>query len=238
VVRPSPSGSVARLAGLLLEHAVGDPLGDELTDWLGRSSRFRAFVEANRDKIRKKVRGAADPEARLDVRAELRTAHRLLADRRIELAFEPYGSGRAGPDFAVRFRTAPAFNLEVTRLRREPGEAALGGLILVKLRQLPPSIPNAILVVVEGDVATVDVAGAARRLRARADRKEEAFFTARGFTDTRAFYERYLRLGGVFVYSEVAPGDARATLWVNPSARIALPDRAAAACLGCLNAET
>jgi hypothetical protein len=90
----------------------------EIHAWLASSSRFRTFAEANRDKIRKKFRGATDPEASLDVRAELRAARLLLADRRIELAFEAYGSGKGGPDFTISFRGAIAFDLEVTRLRR------------------------------------------------------------------------------------------------------------------------
>ena len=72
--------------------------------WLSGSKRFRAFAEAHRDKIRKKLRGAADAEARRDVRAELRVAHLLLADRHIELAFEAYGSTNRGPDFTVAYR--------------------------------------------------------------------------------------------------------------------------------------
>ena len=68
-----------------------------MVEWLAGSPRFRAFAEAHRDKIRKKIRGAADPEALRDVRAELATARLLLADRRIELAFEAYGSGKTGP---------------------------------------------------------------------------------------------------------------------------------------------
>ena len=59
--------------------------------------RFRTFAEAHRDKIHKKFRKAADPEALRDVRAELLVARLLLADKRFELAFEAYGSGKAGP---------------------------------------------------------------------------------------------------------------------------------------------
>ena len=102
----------------LLGGAPSDPMAEELAAWLAGSPRFRAFAEAHRDKIRKKLRGAADAEARRDVRAELRTAHLLLADRRIELAFEAYRSGKAGPDFTASFRGGRSFNLEVTRVRR------------------------------------------------------------------------------------------------------------------------
>ena len=54
--------------------------------------------------MRKKVRAASDDAALLDVRAELLVAALICTDRRFKLAFEPYGSARGGPDFAVVFR--------------------------------------------------------------------------------------------------------------------------------------
>jgi hypothetical protein len=232
----APGTAVERLAHDLFDRAPEDPMADELVGWLAGSARFRGFAEAHRDKIRKKLRGATDAEARWDVRAELRVAHLLLADRRIELAFEAYGSGKVGPDFTVSFRGERRIDLEVTRLRRAPETAGYGPL-LAKLRQLRPSVPNALLVAIEGDSAeALDVAAATRLLRARADAKDETFFSSRGFEGTRGFYERYLRLGAVLVWCEGAAGDARAALWSNRSARIALPERAARACLVCLRA--
>ena len=229
--------AVERLAHYLFDRVPTDPLADEVAGWLAGSSRFRAFAEANRDKIRKKLRGAADVEARRDVRAELRVAHLLLADRRIELAFEAYGSTKRGPDFTVTFRGERSFNLEVTRPRRAPDAAGVGGPLLAKIRQLPPSVPNAVLLAVEsGDAEALDVAAAVRSLRDRADAKDETYFATRGFKGTREFYERYLRLGGVLVWSEAAIGDARAATWENRSARIALPERAVRACVVCLRA--
>ncbi len=212
-------------------------MGEELAGWLAGSARFRSFAVAHSDKIRKKLRGAVDQEARRDVRAELHAAHLLLADRRIDVAFEAYGSGKVGPDFTITYRGALTFNLEVTRLRRPPGSADFGGSLLAKLRQLPPSAPNALLVAIEGDSAeALDIAGVTRAVRARADKKDEPFFVSRGFDGSRGFYERYLRLGAVLVWCEGASGDARAALWSNRSARIALPARAARACVACLRA--
>ena len=203
------------------------------------SARFRAFAEANRDKIRKKIRGAADDDSLRDVRAELRTARLLLGDRRIELAFEAYGSGKSGPDFTISFRGARSFNLEVTRPRRLPDATGLGASLLAKLRQLPPSAPNAVLFAIDAEsVAALDVDAATQMLRSRADAKDEAFFTTRGFEGTRGFYERYLRLGGVFVLAEGGRGDACATLWLNRSARIAMPEPAARACLAVFRTGT
>lgn len=209
-------------------------MAEELLEWLATSARFRAFAEAHRDKIRKKLRTAADADALRDVRAELHVAQVLLSDPRVELAFEAYGSGRGGPDFTVTYRGSATFNLEVTRLRHAPGATATtyGAPLLAKLRQLPPSVPNAVLVAIEGDTAAAfDVAAATHALRSRADAKDEAFFTRRGFEGAHGFYERYLRLGAVFVWCEDAAGDARAALWTNRSARIAVPERAVGACL-------
>lgn len=238
MARATPPGTaVERLVHHLFDRTPGDPTAEELTGWLAGSGRFRAFAEEHRDKIRKKLRGAADQEAMRDVRAELRAAYLLLADRRIELAFEAYGAGRAGPDFTVTFRGQRAFNLEVTRLRRVPTAVGFGRLLMAKLHQLPPSMPNALLVAIEGDSAVaLDVAAASRALRAQADRKDEPFFVSRGFDGTRGFYERYLRLGVVLVWCEGAAGEGRAVKWSNRSARIRLPERAARACLLCLQA--
>ena len=237
MARATAPGAVERLAQYLFDRVATDPLADEVAGWLAGSNRFRAFVETNRDKIRKKLRGAADEDARRDVRAELRVAHLLLADRRIELAFEAYGSTKRGPDFTVTFRGERSFNLEVTRPRRAPDAAGFGGPLLAKIRQLPPSVPNAVLLAIEGgDADALDVTAAARSLRDRADARDETYFATRGFKGTREFYERYLRLGGVLVWSEAAIGDARAATWDNRSARIALPDRAVRACVLCLRA--
>ena len=200
-------------------------MAQELLGWLAGSPRFRDFAEAHRDKIRKKLRTARDVEALRDVRAELRTAWLLLADRRIELAFEAYGSGKTGPDFTVTFRGSRSFNLEVTRPHRMLDATGLASSLLAKLRQLPPSASNAILIAIPGGTAdALDIDAAARALRSRADAKDEAFFTTRGMAGTRGFYERFLRLGAVFVSAEDASGDARATVWFNRSSRIAVPE--------------
>lgn len=233
--RTTPASTVERLARHLFDGLAGDPLVDEVSAWLTESSRFRAFADEHRDKIRKKLRGATDAEARRDVRAELRAAHLLLGDRRIELGFEAYGSGRGGPDFTVAFRGDRAFNLEVTRLRGVPGATLHGGPLLAKLRQLPPSVPNALCIGIDGDAAgALDVAAAVRSLRGRADAKDEAFFTTRGFDGSRGFYARFLRLGAVVAWCEGAPGGARTALWRNPSARIEIPERALRASVACL----
>lgn len=228
------STALHRLISHLTDPAGDDPLTDELARWLAGSARFRTFAEQHRDKIRKKLRGAMDAEARRDVRAELRAAHLLLGDRRIELAYEAHGA-TGGPDFTVTYRGGRAFNLEVTRLRGDPRAADLGGRLLAKLRQLPPGAPNLLVIAVGGDSAEVlDVGGMTRGLRDRADRDEDGVLTAAGVQSRRAFYDRFLRLGAVLTWCESAGGDHRAVLWTNRSARIAVPARPAAACLALL----
>ena len=145
------------------------------------SARFRAFAEGNRAKIHKKLGGARDDESLRDVRAELQVAHLLLADRRIEVAYEAYGSGKAGPDFTITYRATRTVNVEVTRMQRVAEPTGVAESIVAKLRQLPPSVPNILVLAVGGASAEdVDVAAAAGLLSARADAKDEAFFEGRG----------------------------------------------------------
>jgi hypothetical protein len=233
---PTPT-AVERLARDLWDRGPDDPMADELLGWLSGSARFRSFAVAHQDKIRKKFRTATDPEALRDVRTELLVARLMLADPRFDLAFEAYGSGRGGPDLTVAYRGARSFNLEVTRLRHRPTDAGGTGSLLTKLRQLPPSAPNAVLISIEGDTAAaLDIEAIVRALRSRADMKDEAFFAARRLDGSRGFYERFLRLGGVLVWCEAAIGDGRSSLWINRSARIALPTRAIQAGLQCMAA--
>lgn len=211
--------TVERLLNHLFGENANDPLADEIGDWVGASPRFRDFLEGHRDKARKKLRGATDPDARRDVRAELHVASRLVADRRIGLEWEAYGSTGGGPDFTITYRSKPSFNLEVTRLRSADAAMVHGGPMLSKLRQLPPSVANALLVVVD-EGPRIDPAAVSQTLRARADAKDEAFFARRGFRGSRDFYDRFRRLGAVIVWAD-AP--AAAGVWLNRSARIAMP---------------
>ena len=220
------SARVPPAARLLVDHlGDGAPLPGPLADlegWLAGSSRLRAFVDANRDKIRKKVRLATADDARQDLWAELRVATRLLTDRRIDLDFEAYGSGNRGPDFTATYRAGRAFNVEVTR-RHGPAADGLERTILAKLRQLPPSRANVLVVAV--DVAAggpPDPAPVLRELRTHADRRDDAWFAAHGLTDAAAFHQGVLRLSAVLTSSE--PPDRRSDVrsWTNAGARIAL----------------
>ena len=230
------SSAIEQLAAFLLDDAPADPLAEELIGWLASSSRFRVFATTYRDKIRKKLRGAGDSESRLDVRAELSVARLLLADERVALQFEVSGLA-GGPDFAVTHR-GRALNLEVTRLRRPPEPVSIGRALLGKLRQLPPSVPNVLLLATgASDIDSLAVDAAVKALRARADAKEEEFFARYGLSGSRGFYDRFLRLGAVLLWSENASSDHRVQLWINQSARIEPPARALRAIHACLQAE-
>jgi hypothetical protein len=241
---PTPSLTVRRLVAYLLDADPGaagaggtlDPALADCSWWLMASPRFRAFSEENRDKIRKKLRGATSAEARLDVRAELRLAASVLADRRIELAFEAYGAGRRGPDFAATFRAGRPFNIEVTRRHGAGGDRAVEGAILGKLRQLPPSAANVLVIALAGTEPAPDPAPMLRDLRVRADRRDDAFFAAGGVYDAQGFHAGLLRLAAVVTWAEAAGEGARVAGWANPGARVALPDVALRALLAALGA--
>ncbi|HVQ23111.1 MAG TPA: hypothetical protein VMT36_07535, partial [Candidatus Saccharimonadia bacterium] len=149
--RAGPRGTaVERLVSDLYGGGPEDPMAEELAGWLATSARFRSFAEAHRDKIRKKLRSARDADALRDVRTELQVAHLLLADRRIELVYEAFGARKGGPDFTATYRGGRSFNVEVTRVRGDAGSVVHGGPLLAKLRQLPPSVPNALVLAIDG----------------------------------------------------------------------------------------
>src|ERR1051326_609725 len=172
----------------------------ELARWATDRPRFAAFLDTNQDKVRKKLRGASNEEARLDVRAELHVAYLVLEDRRFELGFEAYGSGQPGPDLTVTYRANQRFNLEVTRLRGDAEAVKVGDVIVAKVRQLTADLPNLLVVTGRGLVATADdLAATLKRLKARVDGRDDDFYTRRGYRDTRDFFGRYQRLAGAFV---------------------------------------
>src|SRR5262249_33176730 len=148
------------------------------------------LIAFNQDKVRKKLTTADDEERRQDVRAELRVAYLVLADRRFEVALEAYGAHRLGPDITVTYRANQRFNLEVTRLRTSgsPTVPRLADVIGGKLRQLPAEVPNALVIaghelgVSEACEGSID---AALRLLRTHGRQNEL-----------------TRLGGVFILDE------------------------------------
>ncbi len=210
-------------------------LAGEVAAWLAASSRFRAFVETYRDKIRKKARGPRDDEGRRDLSFELAIASLLLGDRRFELEYEPYGVGKRAPDFRVTFRSRLSFNVEVRRLRRPapvpiaPSDPAwLTRAVCDKLGQLRPAMINVLVLGAAGPSAADTLAPAMAWLQDRAAHRDDALFVGRGFTGTRDFLRHYQRLtGALWVAGEV--GVPPISLWRNTQARHPLPTDAARA---------
>jgi hypothetical protein len=234
--RPSATPSILRLVEYLLDGPAPAPELAALPAWLAAGARFRTFAEANRDKIRKKVRGARTASARLDLRTELQVAALLLADRRIDLAFEAYGAGLRGPDFTATFRAGRPFNVEVTRRLGGGDGPILEPAILGKLRQLPPSVSNVLVVAVDGPDRAPDPGPALRELRGRADRRDDAFFLPRGVDGAAAFHAGLLRLAAVVTLADRAVASARVAAWTNAGARIPLPEPTQRAILAALRA--
>ena len=222
--RPSTSPTIERLVAYLVDGPWPDPVLADLPAWLAAAAGFRSFAETNRDKIRKKLRHATDGPARLDVRAELRVAALMLADRRFQIAFEAYGAGRRGPDLTATFRAGRPFNVEITRRRPVQGPASLESTILAKFRQLPASTANVLVIAVDEHRGAPDPAPVIHDLRLRADHREDAFFAARGQGGAAAFHAGLLRLGAVLTWAEAAEPAARVASWVNANARILVPD--------------
>ncbi|HEU5101940.1 MAG TPA: hypothetical protein VFU22_23120, partial [Roseiflexaceae bacterium] len=203
--------------------------------WVASSARFRAFAELYRDKIRKKVRGMRDDEGLRDLQFELEVSYLLLSERRFALEYEKGGVGKQrGPDFCVTFKTHTPFNVEVKRIRVSEVDPTAGppeynriaSTICQKIGQLPPGMINLLVLTSEGELYhDADVAAAMLGLRARAERKDDPFFSRRGFSSAGDFLKQYQRLSAVLFHTQLAQGNRHAgSLWLNPLARQRLPD--------------
>lgn len=208
-------------------------LYSEFEGWARDSRRFRAFAISYRGKIRAKLNNVHDEEGMKDLRAELETAALLLREDRFSLEYEKYAASKQrGPDFTVTFKTHTPFNVEVRRIRSvelddRDAEARIGKLIAVlceKVGQMPPSIVNLLWLFAEREISEADLTRAAAALRQLAERKDEAFFTRRGFKNTSDFLKRYRRLSGI-----VLRQSGEKVLWLNSLARHKVPQKIMAA---------
>ncbi len=199
----------------------------EFEGWVRDSRRFRAFATSYRGKIRAKLRNVRDESGLKDVRAELETAALLLREERFTLEYEKYASlKQRGPDFTVTFKTHTPFNVEVRRIRAvelddENTEARLVKLMAVlcdKVNQMPPSIRNLLWLVAERELSEADLTQSTLMLRQKAERKDEEFFTRRGFENASDFLRQYRQLSGIVLYQ--TRGN---TVWLNSLARHKVP---------------
>ncbi len=206
-------------------------LSGELAQWMDASSRFTAFVETYRDKIRKKIRITRESESIQDLRGELEVADRLVSDRRLAVAYEPYTSTqRRGPDFAVTYRANLVFNVEVARMRAEeksvtePGlsrnEERFLRLLLYKLGQTQPGKPNLLIVHTRAEVArSLDLDRLMQEIKLKAERKDPVFYALSRYSNPAAFYKDFLHLSAILLWTR------EAQLWINKQARPALDEK-------------
>jgi hypothetical protein len=232
----TPMSKPADLLAYLFE---GQPhlLSGDLMQWMQTSPRFTAFVETYRDKIRKKIRIASAPASALDLRSELWVACSLLTDRRFAVTYEPYASAkRRSPDFAVTYRANLVFNIEVARIRAEENgvdrvasgnpvgiqdnEERILRVLLDKLEQLLPGMPNLLVILVSQDLAqSIQLARLMQALKTRVEGRDLSFYALSRYTSPAAFYKDFLRLNGMLLSA------SEAQLWVNKQARPGLPDK-------------
>lgn len=226
------------IATLCAATFAGGPawLGGHFAARMRENPRFAQFVAAHQDKIRKKLRGQRDEPGHCDVAFELIVAHRLLVDRGCALAYELYAAGKTrGPDFTATYKGHLAVNVEVRRLRGAVTTARLGDVLAEKLRQLPPGMPNVVVLGAEGAHAALPAPDAAAAgLRARAEAHDATLFARHGFADAPAFFRAFLRLSAVALLAPWDGGDVaaaggaaalapEAALWHNPQAKHPLP---------------
>ena len=203
------------------------PLYVEFEGWARESRRFRAFAATYRAKIRAKLKNARHEGGLDDLRVELETAALLLGDERFAVEYEKYAALRQrSPDFSVTFKSRTPFNVEVRRIRggETDGKDAVArankvmGVLGDKVGQMPPGIANILWLVPEVEISADDVAAAAAILRRLAERKENEYFTRRGFASAAEFLRQSTRLSAV-----VLRNHAGNDLWLNLNARHPAP---------------
>ena len=224
---------VTKQADLIAYLFEGQPhlLSGELYQWMEASSRFTAFVETYRDKIRKKLRVTREPESLLDLRGELDVAYCLLGDRRLAVVYEPYASAkRRGPDFAVTYRANLVFNIEVARLRVEESrdnridlprkEERILRILLYKLGQMQPGMANLLVIHTRKELAgLIDLDKLMQEIKTRVERKDPSFYEVSRYANPAAFYKDFLHLSGILLWT------ADPQLWINKQARPGLEEK-------------
>ena len=199
--------------------------------WLTESKRFQVFAEANRDKIRKKLRDTRDREAMRDLGCELEAAYWLTQDRRLTVEYEKCEGRTTCPDFKVTYTTSYTFGVEVTRVRTgtgqpppDGGETRLIERVADKLRQMQVGMMNVLWVVMDEAGAGVDLTLAMAGLRQRAERGDPLVIGRHDLADTSDFFKYYFRLSGVVLRAARDGEPSRLlALWANPQAKHPLP---------------
>jgi len=200
-------------------------LAAEFETWVRSSRRYKAFAETYRDKIRKKHRLASTDDALRDLEFELEIAYWLLQDSRFEVEYEALAASKQrAPDFTVRFRVNTRLSVEVTRIRAgassqtdSTGQKIMNA-ICEKAGQMPPASINLLVLGMDGDIGSDDLASATNGLRLMVERKDDAYFTRRGYESAAEFGKQFRRLSGIVVKSPPP------VIWVNPQTKHPVPN--------------
>jgi len=235
------------------------PLTARLESWF-TARRFAGFVSAHLPKVRKKLRGARDPEAARDLLLELDAAYRLLQDKRLTVAYEPTPGGSSrGPDFAVRYTTRLEVMVEVTRTRRQAGPPAshggaakapfgsvatldahrLAGVLFLKLGQTLIDRANVLVIGTEGaPPSNGELAEHLKAARMGAESEAPSALARQGFKSRGDYLRRFASLSAVVVRRAPTLADdglePDAAIWSNESARAPLSNDVRAAVIGAL----
>ena len=211
-------------AFLAAPHAAAAPLAR----WLNTSPRFAAFAGEYRDKIRKKLRTAADADGLRDVLCELETAYQLLDEPRLTLEYEasPQRQTRT-PDFSLTYRSRTLCHVEAARLRgpTTPGMERLHEVICGKLGQMLPGAMNVLVIATATALPqAAECERALQQLQVRAERGDAQVLERYHFEKRADFFRFYTRLSAVVLRNS---GDAAApvpaVLCLNKPARHLLP---------------
>ena len=122
-------------------------------------------------------------------------------------------------------------------MRGPTTQARLGDALAQKFRQLPPGMPNVVVLGVDGMRSTLPEPGdVAKGLRLRAEAHDARLFDRHGFADASAFFRAFLRMSAVSLLSpwnegatttgDFAERTSEITLWLNPQAKHPLPPAA------------
>lgn len=198
----------------------------EFEAWLKNSRRFKVFAIEYRGKIRTKIKNVADEAGMKDLRAELESAVLLLQMDSFSLEYEKYAAlKQRGPDYTVTFKTHTPFNIEIRRLRnRETDEDSAARIIKLievladKVGQMPPSIVNLLWLKSERELSLEELNLATKALQDLANKKQEEFFTKRGFKNAADFLKHYRQLSGILIEQ-----NGKFSLWQNNSAQHKIP---------------
>ena len=231
----------------LLAYLLGSQphtLSASLAAWVSAFPRYAAFVEAYKDKIRKKIRVTRERKAVADLSIELQVPYWLLQEKRFEVAYEPYSAGKTrGPDYAVTFRSNFTFNIEITQIRglhlvpvaARGNETAIDfrlvDVLCGKLRQLRANMANLLFIATASiALSQPDLAAHLAWIREKAERNDPLFYARHRFLSASDFFKHYERLSGLILYNSAT--DQQYALWVNPQARVKLPEQVKAALQG------